>query len=37
MRICSDADSDLTNVFGFSEVVTAMINWQQNFASSNSV
>ena len=37
MRTCSYTDSDLTNVFVFSEVVTVMISWQQNFVSSNYV
>ena len=37
MRTCSDTDSDPTNVFVFSEVVTVMISWQQNFVSSYSV
>ena len=37
MRTCSYTDSDPTNVFVFSEVVTVMISWQQNFVSSYSV
>ena len=28
MRTCSDTDSDPTNIFVFSELVTVMISWQ---------